>query len=119
VTGATWTSGHVSPLVLASSAFLGSTASGSGHAFGGSPPPYGYTNNLNDVGWIYNVNDYFRVDLGSAMALSAIRLYSVYPGGQRGATMTVFSSDNDSTWTSVCTEFAFYMDLLDRFLFFF
>jgi len=95
--------GYGKLLVLASSAFLGSTASFHPDAFGGSPPPYGITNNLNDVGWIYNVNDYFRVDLGSAMALYAIRLYSVYTSGQRGATMTVFSSDNDSTWTSVGT----------------
>jgi len=83
------------------SQFTGSSASLSGNPFGGNPPPYGFTNNTSDNGWIWGVGDNFTVDFLAPTAVNRFRVWSVYGGAQRGATWEVLSSDDGSTFTSV------------------
>ena len=59
-------SAQAEPIPLTSSQFSGTSASFSGDAFGGNPPPYGYINNTSDSGWIWNANDYFTVNFNCA-----------------------------------------------------
>ena len=62
-------------------------------------PPYGFSNNASDVGWIWYNGDNFTVDFLTAEAVDTFRVWSVYAGGERGATWEILSSDNGTTFT--------------------
>ena len=96
-----WQAASASPIAVTPAQFSGTTASFSGDPFGGDPPPYGYTNNTNDTGWIWNVGDYFTVDFLSPVALNKFRVWSVYPGGARGATWQVLGSNDGANFVAV------------------
>lgn len=65
----------------------------------GDPAPYGIANNVVDVGWILESNG-FRVDFGTPVAVQAIRVWSSYGGGARGANWDIDYSSDDTNWTN-------------------
>ena len=90
-------------LVVTPSQFSGTSASFSSNPIGGNPPPYGFTNNTADMGWIWNVGDYFTVDFLAPTALNEFRVWSVYANApdpaRRGAAWEILSSDDGSSFT--------------------
>jgi hypothetical protein len=57
-------------LVVTPSQFSGTNASFSSDPIGRAPPPYGYTNNVTDSGWIWDVGDYLRSISGHRQSLT-------------------------------------------------
>ncbi len=96
-------SASATPISLTASQFSGTAASFSGNPFGGTPPPYGFTNNTNDQGWIWNPNDYFTVNFNTPTDVNLFRVWSVYTGGQRGATWEALGSNDGVNFTVVDT----------------
>jgi hypothetical protein len=90
-------------LVVSPSQFSGTRASFSDNQIGGNPPPYGFTNNATDNGWIWNVGDYFTVDFLTPTALEEFRVWSVYARAPdpavRGARWEILSSDDGFSFT--------------------
>jgi len=67
------------------------------------PVPYGFANNLQDRGWIWpNDNTgLLVVDFGVPAALTKVRVYCVYNGGERGALWAIERSSDNSSWVQV------------------
>jgi len=66
---------------------------------GSDPVPYGQVNNLSDGGWIWGNTNFFTVDFGVPQAITSIRPYSVYTGGERGAMWKIEHSDDNVSWS--------------------
>lgn len=66
---------------------------------GGSPLPYGYSNNLNDLGWIWEVGDELKIDFQAPVSLNKFRVWSTYTEGTRGAVWDIESSDDGLNFT--------------------
>ncbi len=86
---------EVSPGMLSGS--LDFFASPPGLTFA-SPLPYGVLNNLNDEGWIWNDGSFLTVEFPTPVAMTRIRVYCVYNGGERGAKWTIEHSGDSSSW---------------------
>jgi len=70
------------------------------------PIPYGFSNNTNDTGWIWDNGKFLTVDFGVPTILTEFRIYVSYAGGGRGATWAIESSNDDTNWTKA-TDFDF------------
>lgn len=89
-------------LVVTPSQFSGTNASFSSDPIGRDPPPYGYTNNVTDGGWIWDVGDYFTIDFLAPTILNTFRVWSVFTNvpdpETRAARWEILSSDDGSSF---------------------
>ena len=88
---------NVTPAMLSGSLSFFATRGGVDFA---DPIPYGFANNLSDIGWIWpNDNSgQLVVDFGVPTVLTRFRVYCVYNGGERGATWVIEHSKDQSAW---------------------
>ena len=63
------------------------------------PIPYGVANNADDQGWIWLNESVLEADFGRPIALTELRVWSVYSLEPRGGNWAIECSDDHAAWT--------------------